>query len=269
MHQSQQAQLDALRDAQRFLDSEPTALASVNRTMTRKALDDIITELETQGTLQVQSATDALNGTTRKDELRVELREHHMQLLAEIARTKLAHSPLISRFRVPRVRASDTSLITAALAIVNDTGDFCGRSRSRFCGAAAHAYRRVPRSRDQPQSLAGEREAGDALGERCVGDRARDRADSRLYRATRDEGFTGTACGVAGGEAREGQGRSAARDGARGAGDVVGAGGDGGDGGSRGADFSDNARRGRTDSSSRRVSSVGTLASTLSLRETA
>jgi hypothetical protein len=119
MHQSQQAQLDALRDAQRFLDSEPTALASVNRTMTRKALDDIITELETQGTLQVQSATDALNGTTRKDELRVELREHHMQLLAEIARTKLAHSPLISRFRVPRVRASDTSLITAALAIVN------------------------------------------------------------------------------------------------------------------------------------------------------
>jgi hypothetical protein len=119
MNQSQQAQLDALRDAQRFLDSEPTALASVNRTLTRKALDDVITELETQGTLQVQSTTDALNGTTRKDELRVELREHHMQLLVEIARTKLAHSPLISRFRVPRVRASDTSLITAALAIVN------------------------------------------------------------------------------------------------------------------------------------------------------
>ena len=119
MNQSQQARLDALRDTQRFLDGEATALAATNRASSRTALDDIIKEIETRGAQQVQMATDALNGTKKKDELRIELRDHHMQLLAEIARTKLAHSPLISRFRVPRVQASDTALITAASAMAS------------------------------------------------------------------------------------------------------------------------------------------------------
>ena len=119
MEQSQQARLDALRDTQRFLDAESTALVSVNQSASRKALDDIIKEVEMRGALQVQMATEAVNGTKKKDALRGELRDHHVQLLAEIARTKLAHSPLIARFRVPRMRASDTALITAATAMVN------------------------------------------------------------------------------------------------------------------------------------------------------
>jgi hypothetical protein len=119
MELSQQAQLDALRDAQRFLDTETTALAAVNATSSRKALDDIVKEIEARGALQVRAATDARNGTKKKDELRGELREHQMQLLAEIARTKLAHSPLISRFRVPRKRANDTTLISSATAMIN------------------------------------------------------------------------------------------------------------------------------------------------------
>lgn len=119
MQQSQQARLDALRDTQRFLDGEATALAPVNRSSSRKALDEMIEEIETCGALQVQSATAALNGTKRKDELRGELRNHHMRLLVEIARAKLAHAPHNTDFRVPQQRASDTALITAATAMVD------------------------------------------------------------------------------------------------------------------------------------------------------
>jgi hypothetical protein len=119
MEQGQQAQLDALRDAQRFLDTETTALAAVNTTSSRRALDDIVKELEACGALQVRAATDALNGTKKKDELREELREHQMQLLAEIARTKLSHSPLISRFRVPRKRVNDSTIISSATAMID------------------------------------------------------------------------------------------------------------------------------------------------------
>ena len=119
MEQGQQAQLDALRDAQRFLDTETTALAAVNTTSSRRALDDIVKEIEARGALQLRAATDALNGTKKKDELRDELREHQMQLLAEVARTKLAHSPLISRFRVPRKRVNDSTIISSATAMIN------------------------------------------------------------------------------------------------------------------------------------------------------
>jgi hypothetical protein len=119
MELGQQAQLDALRDAQRFLDTETTALGTVNTTSSRKALDDIVKEIEARGALQVEAVTDARNGTKKKDELRDELREHHMQLLAEIAKTRLSHSPLISRFRVPRKRANDSTLISAATAMIN------------------------------------------------------------------------------------------------------------------------------------------------------
>jgi hypothetical protein len=119
MEQSQQARLDALRDTQRFLDAEATALASVNQSASRKALDDSIKEIEMRGALQAQMTTEAINGTKKKDALRGELRDHHVQLLAEIARMRLSHSPLIARFRVPRMRASDTALITAATAMVS------------------------------------------------------------------------------------------------------------------------------------------------------
>jgi orotate phosphoribosyltransferase-like protein len=161
MDQSQQARLDALRDAQRFLDGEATALAAANQSASRKALDDSIKEIETRGALQVQTVTDAVNGTKKKDELRAELRDHHMQLLAEIARTKLAHSPLISRFRVPHRRASDTALITAANAMVNaaevasatftaDLGaDFAAQMRARI-----EEFRDAVISRNYSQVLA-------------------------------------------------------------------------------------------------------------------
>jgi hypothetical protein len=119
MELSQQAQLDALRDAQRFLDTETTALEAVNATSSRKALDDIVKEIEARGALQLRAESDARNGTKKKDELRVELREHQMQLLAEIARTKLAHTPLIARFRVPRKRVNDSTIISSATAMIN------------------------------------------------------------------------------------------------------------------------------------------------------
>jgi hypothetical protein len=161
MEQSQQARLDALRDTQRFLDGEATALAAANRTMSRTALDDSIKEIETRGALQVQMVTEAINGTRKKDELRAELRDHHMQLLAEIARTKLAYSPLIARFRVPQARASDTALITAADAMVNaaevasaafsaDLGpDFAAQMRTRV-----EEFRDAVISRNYSQVLA-------------------------------------------------------------------------------------------------------------------
>jgi orotate phosphoribosyltransferase-like protein len=173
MEQGQQAQLDALRDAQRFLDTESTALSAVNHTSSRQALDDIIKEIEARGALQMQAATDALNGTKRKDELRDDLREHQMSLVAEIARAKLAHSPLISRFRVPRKRVNDSTIISAATAMVNaaeavaenftpDLGrDFATELRGRIDG-----FRDAVISRNHSQVLAKQttQAVDDALG---------------------------------------------------------------------------------------------------------
>jgi hypothetical protein len=119
MNQRQQAQLDALRDTQRFLQGEASALATTNASSSRHAFDAIIEEIETQGALQVQSATDALNGTKRKNQLRVELRDFYLRLFAEIARRKVARSPLDFDFHVPDADVSDTALLTAATAIAD------------------------------------------------------------------------------------------------------------------------------------------------------
>jgi vacuolar-type H+-ATPase subunit H len=128
MNQRQQAQLDALRDTQRFLHGEASGLAMTNQSSSRHALDDIIEEIETRGALQGQSTTDALNGTKRKNQLRVELRDHYLRLFAEIARTKVARSQLDSDFQVPEARVSDTALLTAATAIA----DAAEQSPERF-----------------------------------------------------------------------------------------------------------------------------------------
>lgn len=109
----ERSRLAALRRMQWFLDENSTALGDVNQSLSRQALDDVVADLQSRDAAQDSAATQAKSLTKLKHERRTDLRRHHMRPIAAIARSTLAHTPLIAKLRVPVNMASDSSLITA------------------------------------------------------------------------------------------------------------------------------------------------------------
>jgi len=117
MKAGQKARQDALNRVQWFLGEHSAAVGVVNQSKTRLALDDLVKELAARAADQHAAEVAATSRTDRKDELREELRLHHMQPISEIARAKLAGTPDITKLRLPARRTDDAALVAAGDAM--------------------------------------------------------------------------------------------------------------------------------------------------------
>ena len=95
------------------MDSNGNALGNVNKSASRAALDTTLTTLESLASAQNSADTQAASATQAKNGLREDLRLHHMQPIAAIARSTLAHTPNIAKLRLPRANENDSTLIAA------------------------------------------------------------------------------------------------------------------------------------------------------------
>jgi hypothetical protein len=117
MKRSQLARLDAFRRMQSFLDANAAVLGNVNRAVSRLELDAAVTRLTADGARQERAITAATSLTKMKGEARDDLRLHHMQQIAAIARRRLAGAPAIQDLRLPHKSTSDAALIVKANAM--------------------------------------------------------------------------------------------------------------------------------------------------------
>ena len=89
----QKAELDALHRMQVFVHQNGDALGTVMQAPSRTGLDDAVTALETQAGSQSAALVYATSQTTQKFSAREDLRLHHMNPIAAIARISLAGTP--------------------------------------------------------------------------------------------------------------------------------------------------------------------------------
>ncbi|HEY4658869.1 MAG TPA: hypothetical protein VIH11_05120 [Gemmatimonadaceae bacterium] len=119
MKQVQQARLDALHRMQAFMDENADALGNVNKSRSRAALDDVLTQLEARAEAQGSAEVQAAGATADKNALREDLRLHQMQPIAAIARATLAHTPLIAKLRLPSGKVNDSTLVQRGNAMAD------------------------------------------------------------------------------------------------------------------------------------------------------
>lgn len=167
MQYRQEQFLRAFQRARRFYREHANALGNYANAPARKKLDSSISQLEAAFEGQVRTEKTAMALTARKHELRHELREHHLRILVSIARAELGDLDVakMRTFTVPRIRAYDVALLTAARAIRK--------------AAAPHAAVFVAHGAER--SFLGELDAAiDAL-ERCIIARDRELLEHRRH----------------------------------------------------------------------------------------
>jgi hypothetical protein len=119
MNKSQQARLDALHRIRDFLNTNDSAVGTVNKSTSRGALDEVLAGLEVRASAQTLAETNAASATANKNALREDLRVNHMQPIAAIARAALAHMPLITKLRLPSSKVNDSELVSAGNAMAD------------------------------------------------------------------------------------------------------------------------------------------------------
>jgi hypothetical protein len=124
MNRKQQARLDALHRVQSFLDENAEALGDVNESTSRGALDDVLYALEERASTQGSAVVHAASATRLKHQLRNELRLYHMQPVAAIARSTLAHTPYITKMRLPPKDVNDSALIQAGYGMADAASQY-------------------------------------------------------------------------------------------------------------------------------------------------
>ena len=167
MRHPQKARREALHQVQRFMDDNAVALGGVNQSRSRALLDDVIKSLAGSGATQSAAQAESRSRTDQKQGLREELRMHHMAPISAIARTKLADTPAITRFRLPVASTDDLALLDAAEGMAE----------------AAAQYKSVFVDEMLPATFIEELRASAAAVRQAVGDRTTSR--QRLRSATK------------------------------------------------------------------------------------
>jgi hypothetical protein len=126
MDVKQQGMVETLLQVRWFLDHYPEALGLVSGASTRTALDEVVRELEGNGTAQHGAHRRATSATPFRKELRETLRVEHMQPIAAIAKAQLLGSPatLMQKFELPDKQTPDVVLITAARAMSKAAAEY-------------------------------------------------------------------------------------------------------------------------------------------------
>jgi hypothetical protein len=118
MKHAQQARLEALHLMKAFMEENAAALGSVNKSTSRSSLDDVLASLDARAQEQDAAEVQAASLTRHKNVLREDLRLHHMQPVAAIARATLAHVPTIGSLRLPSDKVTDGTLINKGYSMV-------------------------------------------------------------------------------------------------------------------------------------------------------
>ena len=116
MHFTQKSRLEAAQRIQWFMDHNSKALGAVNQSRTRAALDALVPVLEAHAKDQHTAEVEARSKTEVKAQLRGDLRVHHMQQIAAIARSRLAgiaDTPLMAKLQYPLRSLDDKGLVAA------------------------------------------------------------------------------------------------------------------------------------------------------------
>jgi len=102
MRDKQNAVLDALQRAQRFLDENGALLAVVDFTAARKRLDDVVNSFSGHALDQDVGDRGARGETARQRQLRFKLRTELMEPIAVIARHNLRSVPEFKALQMPK-----------------------------------------------------------------------------------------------------------------------------------------------------------------------
>jgi hypothetical protein len=124
MNQRQAARLASLRRAQGFLDTNAEVLGTISKSTSRTDFDAAIAGLTQYSAQQELAEAAATSQTKAKNAAREELRLHHMQLIAMIARKKLGNTPNIQDLALPRQNTSDEALVAKGLAMVKAASQY-------------------------------------------------------------------------------------------------------------------------------------------------
>ena len=119
MKQKQSYVRDTLVNVQRFLDANAAALASVNSSGARKALDDAIASLDGHAVAQAEHRIGSTGETSKQRSLRLALRRQFLRPIAKVAAATLGDVPELAALRLPPVRLVGAPLVDAANAMAN------------------------------------------------------------------------------------------------------------------------------------------------------
>lgn len=119
MKQKESYVRDTLVNVQRFLDANAAALASVNSSGGRKALDDAIAALDGHAIAQAEHQIGSAGETKKQRSLRLTLRRQFLRPIAKVAAAMLADVPELSAVRLPPVNLVGAPFVDAANAIAN------------------------------------------------------------------------------------------------------------------------------------------------------
>ena len=111
--------LTALRQAQKFLDSNDATLGSVNTTGARKSFDAITIRIVEMGKLQGTLRMQTVGERRRELKLAEQLRRKHMRPIVRIARARLANSPELAELALPGAKRSSAGLAQDANSMRN------------------------------------------------------------------------------------------------------------------------------------------------------
>ena len=126
MDYRQQSRLDALYRVRSFLNENVLALGEINSSSSRATLDKMLPEIEESAAAQNAAVVHATSATLLKNQLREELRRHHMRPIAVIARSSLAHTPYIGKLRLPKKNSNDSTVVTAGRAMAYTAEQYKG-----------------------------------------------------------------------------------------------------------------------------------------------
>jgi len=114
MRSRQNAVLDALQRAQRFLDESDTSLTGVDFTAGRKRLDDVVTSFSTHAFDQDVGDRGAKGETAKQRQLRLKLRGEQMEPIAVVARHNLRSVPEFKSLQMPKQAVRGQAFIASA-----------------------------------------------------------------------------------------------------------------------------------------------------------
>src|SRR6266566_9611967 len=106
--------LETLRRTQGFLEAHASLLDEVNRSSSRRNLDDVAAKLATHAVTQDGSTRGSKGETAKQRTLRLALRFNHMRPIALVARQRLRDVPEFEALRMPRASVVGQKLVAAA-----------------------------------------------------------------------------------------------------------------------------------------------------------
>ena len=116
--------LNTLTRVQQFLDSNSATLGAINKSGTRKNLDDAVRTLGAHGVKQTTSKRVGAAQTAKQIVLRCKLKVNHMRPIAAVAAAQLTQAPELLALRMPGNNVTSRRLVATAGAMAVEASTY-------------------------------------------------------------------------------------------------------------------------------------------------